>query len=89
MFIPKGPLTVGWDITNRCNLMCKHCYAESNSRKPSEDLPLDTVKNVVDQLSDLGCVIIALAGGEPLMRKDLPQIIEYIKNKGIDVFFKY
>ena len=86
MFIPKGPLTVGWDITNRCNLMCKHCYAESNSRKPSEDLPLDTVKNVVDQLSDLGCVIIALAGGEPLMRKDLPQIIEYIKNKGIDVF---
>lgn len=86
IFVPKGPLTVGWDITNRCNLMCKHCYAESNSHKISDDLPFETVKNIVDQLCDLGCVIIALAGGEPLVRKDLPKIIEYIKSKGIDVF---
>lgn len=81
----KGPLTVGWDITNMCNLRCKHCYASAGVKKSSE-FTLEEVKKIIDELDSLGTVLIAFAGGEPFMRKDIYEIISYVKNKGMEVF---
>ena len=86
MYDLKGPLTVGWDITHMCNLRCKHCYAAADNVIASE-FSLEEVKKIVDELNSLGTVLIALAGGEPLMREDIYEIIEYIKSKGMEIFF--
>ncbi len=84
-FIPEGPLMVGWDITRMCNLRCKHCYASAGKRHPRE-FSFNKIKDTVDELDELGTVMIAIAGGEPFMRKDLADIVSYIKGKGIEVF---
>jgi radical SAM protein with 4Fe4S-binding SPASM domain len=76
---------VGWDVTNACNLRCRHCYASAGERKKNE-LTLEEAKDIIDDLSRLGTVLIALSGGEPLVRKDIYEIIHYIKNKNIELF---
>jgi len=85
MYSIKGPLTVGWDITHMCNLRCKHCYANAGKRI-EEEFALEEIKKIVDELDSLGTVLIALAGGEPMLRKDIYEIISYIKSKGMEVF---
>lgn len=85
MYNLQGPLTVGWDITNMCNLRCKHCYAAAGKKNPKE-FTTEEIKKIIDELDELGVVLIALAGGEPLVRKDIYEIIAYIKNKGMEVF---
>jgi len=85
LIIPEGPLMVGWDITRMCNLRCKHCYANAGKRHPME-FSIEEIRNIVDELSGLGTVVIAIAGGEPLMRRDLPDIVSYIKSKGMEIF---
>ncbi len=85
MEVLDGPLTVGWDITHMCNLRCKHCYAAAG-KIGNNEFTLDEVKKIVDELDKLGTILIALAGGEPLMRKDIYEIIAYIKSKGMEVF---
>ena len=67
MEVLDGPLTVGWDITHMCNLRCKHCYAAAG-KIGNNEFTLDEVKKIVDELDKLGTMLIALAGGEPLMR---------------------
>lgn len=81
----KGPITVGWDITQMCNLRCKHCYATAGKRSEKE-FSIDKVKQIIDELDSLGTVLIALAGGEPLVRRDIFEIVSYIKSKGMEVF---
>ncbi|MBQ6336270.1 MAG: radical SAM protein [Ruminococcus sp.] len=80
-----GPMTIGWDITHMCNLRCKHCYADAGKCSEHE-FTLEEIKKVVDELDELGAVLIALSGGEPLMRRDICDIISYIRKKGIEVF---
>ncbi|MDO5556025.1 MAG: radical SAM protein [Clostridia bacterium] len=85
MEVLDGPLTVGWDITHMCNLRCKHCYAAAG-KIGEKEFSLEEIKSIVDELDKLGTILIALAGGEPLMRKDICEIISYIKGKGIEIF---
>ncbi len=85
MYQLKGPLTVGWDITHMCNLKCKHCYANAG-KKGKKEFSLEEVKKIIDELNSLGTMLIALAGGEPLVRQDIFEIISYIKSKGMEVF---
>ena len=54
-------------------------------RNPAE-LPLDEVKKILDDVYDLGCAISVITGGEPLLREDLPTVIEYAKKMGFSTF---
>jgi MoaA/NifB/PqqE/SkfB family radical SAM enzyme/SAM-dependent methyltransferase len=58
-------------VTNRCRFRCWHCYNAGRSRK---DLPLDVLRRLAAELQDRGAVVVTLTGGEPLLRKDLPDI---------------
>lgn len=82
----KGPLTVGLDITNRCNLRCRHCYAYSAFDSEIPDMPLEKIISILDELNKLGTCLISLAGGEPLVRKDLFKITKAIKERGMMLF---
>ena len=70
-----------WDITKNCNLRCSHCRA-LELRKIKKDLDLETVKSILGQLILLSPkAILVLAGGEPLARKDLKQILFWYNKK--------
>ena len=80
------PVRVCLLVTKYCNLTCFFCYAEDilNS-KAVQEYSLDNIKNIVDQLYKAECRQITIVGGEPLIRDDIGEIIDYIHDKGIFV----
>jgi MoaA/NifB/PqqE/SkfB family radical SAM enzyme len=81
--IKKQGIRVGLDVTGRCNLRCRHCFA------CSEEKELDTgqLLALVDQLRDIDAHKIILTGGEPLLRRDIEQVVELAiaRNLGVDL----
>jgi AdoMet-dependent heme synthase len=80
------PKIIQWDTTSNCNLNCKHCRA-SNLDRVAEDLTFDESILMLDEINKLAPnASLAMAGGEPLMRKDIHQILSYIrKNLSLSV----
>lgn len=76
------PLFVGWQLTARCNLRCRYCDLW---KKRGRELTTEQVLSGIDQLAALGTKVVALSGGEPLLRDDLPQIIEHCHAHGITI----
>lgn len=83
-FIAGAPLLVVWDITNACNLRCKHCYANAGKATGMEMSTVE-VKQAIDKLDRASVPIIAFSGGEPLVRPDIFELIDYASDKGIYV----
>jgi radical SAM protein with 4Fe4S-binding SPASM domain len=64
------------EVTNRCNLRCTHCYLTSGS--PCRDeLSTTETKGIISELCDLSGKRICITGGEPLLREDIFEILEY------------
>lgn len=63
-------------VTNRCNLDCKGCYARKFHNASKEEMGRDFLHGILEQARDLGISIVMIAGGEPLMRKDILEIME-------------
>ena len=78
----KKPVVV-WNVTRRCNLKCVHCYAHATEEAVSDELTTAEGKALIDDLSAFGVPVLLLSGGEPLMRKDLPELAEYAVQKGM------
>jgi radical SAM protein with 4Fe4S-binding SPASM domain len=76
------PVTAVWEITMGCNMRCKHC-GSSCTEPSSDELTTDEAFKVIDQMSDLGVRWVTLSGGEPLTRRDLPELIRYLTKCGI------
>lgn len=80
LFSDSSPVVASIKITQRCNLHCTHCTWVN---KVTHDLPLDSWKNVIDIIYRRGCFVVFVEGGEPTLRRDLAEIVKYIKNKGM------
>ena len=78
----KKPVVV-WNITQRCNLKCVHCYAHAKDIAFKDELTTEEGKAVIDDLAAFGSPVILFSGGEPLMRKDLPELAEHAVKKGM------
>ncbi len=81
------PYHVVWEVTTRCNLDCIHCYAGSVDSTQAE---LSTVegKQLLDQIADVDKFrMIVITGGEPLLRKDIFELIEYASKLGFRIIF--
>jgi MoaA/NifB/PqqE/SkfB family radical SAM enzyme len=68
--------------TERCNLRCRYCYAQFGDRH-RPDFPIDSLLKVIDGLAQLGTRNIMVAGGEPLLRKDIGRIVDRITGHNI------
>ena len=62
------------EITNRCNLKCKHCYNNSGGAK-NDQIPLSIVSNIIGEARTLGVAKICISGGEPFLHHDISAII--------------
>ena len=78
----KRPVVV-WNITKACNLRCVHCYAHATG--PASENELDTAqgRELIDDLAGFGVPVLLFSGGEPLVRKDLPELAAYAVTKGM------
>ncbi len=78
----KKPVVV-WNVTRKCNLKCIHCYAHAKNQDFENELTTDEGKELIDDLADFGSPVLLFSGGEPLTRKDLPELAEYARSKGM------
>jgi MoaA/NifB/PqqE/SkfB family radical SAM enzyme len=75
------PLLLSFEITQKCNAKCSFC-GYWRLKNPSLGLPLKDIMKMLDNGYDLGCVLLGITGGEPLLRKDLPEVFKHAKNIG-------
>jgi 12,18-didecarboxysiroheme deacetylase len=78
----KRPVVV-WNMTQRCNLKCIHCYARATTKAAENELSTSEGRALIDDLAQFGSPVILFSGGEPLMREDLPDLAEYAVQKGM------
>jgi len=78
----KRPVVV-WNVTRRCNLKCVHCYAHAKDISFDDELTTEQGKELIDDLAAYGSPVMLFSGGEPLVRKDLPQLAAYAVEKGM------
>jgi len=78
----KAPRIIAWEITRSCNLSCVHCRAAAEFGHYSGELSLDQIKATIDDIVTISNPIIILTGGEPLMRPDIWEIVDYCHEKG-------
>ena len=79
------PLFGSIELTHRCNLRCLHCYLGTHRGSPGKELRTERLFSVIDEITEAGCLFLLLTGGEPLLRKDFPEIYRYAKTKGLMV----
>ncbi len=78
----KKPVVV-WNMGRRCNLKCIHCYAQSRDIEYEDELTTQQGKELIDDLAQFGSPVILFSGGEPTMRKDLPELAMHARDKGM------
>ena len=78
----KKPVVV-WNVTRRCNLRCLHCYAHAKDHAEKDELTTEQGKFLLDDLAGFGVPVVLFSGGEPLVRKDLPELASYAVGKGM------
>jgi MoaA/NifB/PqqE/SkfB family radical SAM enzyme len=66
--------------THRCNLRCVYC---SSPLRKTPELSTAAWLRIVDELADLGCRRVAILGGEPLLRADVPELIDGVRDRGM------
>lgn len=79
-----GVYQVSYEITNLCNLKCKHCCNDSSSGA-NKGLSKDEIFDLVDELKEINVTSIYLTGGEPTMMPYFNEIVEYINLQGINL----
>lgn len=77
--IQSNQFSISIDITDKCNLRCKHCCISAGEKIKGEDLSHEDLLNVVYKVAKLNPQILTLSGGEPLMREDFKEITESIR----------
>lgn len=78
----KRPVVV-WNVTQRCNLKCIHCYAHAKDALSKNELTTEEGKALLDDLAQFGVPVVLFSGGEPTMRKDLPELARYAVERGM------
>ncbi len=78
----KSPIVANIKITNKCNLRCKMCSDDIRTAEQKE-INLEEWKNKIDELKKLGIRVIIFEGGEPTLRKEIEELIMYVKKEKI------
>lgn len=71
-----APICLTWELTYACNLSCVHCLSASGRRDPRE-LTTDQCKAVIDELQRLQVFYVNIGGGEPTVRPDFWELLDY------------
>jgi radical SAM protein with 4Fe4S-binding SPASM domain len=79
------PLVMSYNVTRECNMKCSHCYINATDKKLVNELSTGEAKKVIDQIYQVSSPLLILSGGEPMMRSDIYELIEYGTKKGLKI----
>lgn len=85
--IAKHPFQVLLQVTNRCNMRCSFCDFWPNGISPKLELSLSDYQRIAKELADLGCFIVSVEGGEPLLRPDIVEIVQAFAERHVPVLY--
>ncbi len=80
------PVCLYLEVTNRCNLLCETCPRTFEALEPPADMSWALFTKIVDQVPNVARVVLH-GVGEPMLVKQLPQMIRYLKDRGTYVLF--
>lgn len=80
----ERPFLVIWEVTQACDLACKHCRAQATPNRQPMELSLSEGKMLIDQVADFGkpLPLLVFTGGDPFKREDLAQLVSYAASLG-------
>jgi mycofactocin radical SAM maturase len=81
-----APICLTWELTYACNLSCVHCLSSSGRRDPRE-LSTDECKRVIDELERMQVFYVNIGGGEPTVRPDFWELVDYATEHHVGVKF--
>ena len=81
----ETPFLAIWEVTQSCDLACKHCRAAAQPIAHPDELTNAEGKALIDQIADMHVPIFVFTGGDPLKRKDVFELIAYAAGKGVQV----
>ena len=81
-----APICLTWELTYACNLACVHCLSSSGRRDPDE-LSTAECKAVIDELERMQVFYVNIGGGEPTVRRDFWELVDYATAHHVGVKF--
>ncbi len=76
-------------LTDQCNLCCSHCWISPGfSREQQDSIPLDALKATISEAKALGLQRVKLTGGEPLLYRNLTELLEFLTSEDISIFIE-
>src|SRR5436190_8484077 len=81
-----APICLTWELTYACNLACRHCLSSSGRRDPRE-LSTAEAKRVIDELERMQVFYVNIGGGEPTVRSDFWELVDYATEHHVGVKF--
>ena len=81
-----APICLTWELTYACNLSCVHCLSSSGRRDPAE-LSTAECKRVIDELERMQVFYVNIGGGEPTVRPDFWELVDYATAHHVGVKF--
>lgn len=79
----QAPFTIAWEVTRACAYACVHCRADAQHQRNPNELTTEEAYQLIDRLADFGHPILIFTGGDPMMRRDLFDLIAYATQKGL------
>jgi radical SAM protein len=81
----EAPFLAIWEVTQSCDLACKHCRAAAQPIAHPDELTNAEGKALIDQIAEMHVPIFVFTGGDPMKRKDVYELISYAAGKGVQV----
>ncbi|OBG88862.1 mycofactocin radical SAM maturase [Mycobacterium sp. E802] len=81
-----APICLTWELTYACNLACVHCLSSSGKRDPRE-LSTRECKDIIDELERMQVFYVNIGGGEPTVRPDFWELVDYATEHHVGVKF--
>ena len=81
-----APICLTWELTYACNLACVHCLSSSGKRDPRE-LSTQPCKDIIDELERMQVFYVNIGGGEPTVRPDFWELVDYATAHHVGVKF--
>lgn len=79
----RAAFTIAWEVTRACAFSCVHCRADAQHRRDPRELTTEEGFALIDRFAEFGSPILVFTGGDPMMRKDLFDLIEYADQAGL------
>jgi radical SAM protein len=81
----ETPFLAIWEVTQSCDLACKHCRAAAQPIAHPDELTHEEGMALIDQIAEMHVPIFVFTGGDPMKRKDVFELIRYAADKGVQV----